>query len=737
MVIRILGNLSEVRYTTVMLSTSFLFTDTVLFLCALVISYAWFRFHDTSVRCHRVWYWLTIAYLFLAVFLISYWSLVEHIDLTIIPFISLGIVACSFCWAALQYNITAREVLLSIVVFTFPVVLVSLATESLFFGDLWLTALFYIIFFTSGFTVLYLGDFRFPYWIGGVSIFILGFFRFVGGAQWGVRSVENINYILLFFVTAFVSGCIVVLWSKREMLLSPQPMLFPRWVDGLVLAGLLFLTIILTTTKLSGLSFQNDEYYHVNAATGYLEEGKFVEWDYQRDAVAVNDKGVVLEYDRASVYTLQVAAAFSFFGVSESAARLPSLIWFIFFIVGAFVVIRKWTGDLLFSTLLVGSFVFVDHFILHARLSRMYSMLLFVTSASLLSWYYLFRFWLEKKIRWQYVIPLFFITVGLSVLGYFTHLLYLTIFPLLFVFVVIEFIRAYAVYGGIALETRRISHWLLAGVLSIFSVVFMTVFDLIGFTSRFALRSTPNFQYEIIPFSDMAIPLLAMVMFFIGIFLFFQKSRSYRYIAIFSFGVIILYTFGIRRYNAIRYILFLMPVILIVSAYALYYGLVALYSRISSTVVRSILIVFTFVLLFTPFAWPGVPVFGGMTYLSRADRIHENEYGHNYRDTYAYIKSQRAVDDILFAQSFRSVYWGVDKSLQVYDLGEQKSLTRSDLKKMMKGKKGWFVWANGKTHHLKKKVVQYIRNNSIDLSATEKELRGTNMQVYYFDLTGQ
>ena len=45
----------------------------------------------------------------------------------------------------------------------------------------------------------------------------------------------------------------------------------------------------------------------------------------------------------------------------------------------------------------------------------------------------------------------------------------------------------------------------------------------------------------------------------------------------------------------------------------------------------------------------------------------------------------------------------------------------------------WFVWAEGKTHHLRKKVLARIEEISVDLSDVDA-VQGTNMRLYYYSI---
>lgn len=85
-------------------------------------------------------------------------------------------------------------------------------------------------------------------------------------------------------------------------------------------------------------SFRQDEFQHLAAALGYLKTGKYVAWNFLKQAG-------MYPYPRAWPFTWQVAQAFRFFGVSPLSGRLVSLAWGLALILLSYRVAGKLTGD--------------------------------------------------------------------------------------------------------------------------------------------------------------------------------------------------------------------------------------------------------------------------------------------------------------------------------------------------------------------------------------------------------
>lgn len=136
-------------------------------------------------------------------------------------------------------------------------------------------------------------------------------------------------------------------------------------------AGLIVLTaFFLRVPDLGDFGLRQDAFHHFETAIGYLKTGRFVQWDFVRDAPG-------RPYTRAWLFTWQIARVFQAMGVSYGHARLVPLTWGMLMFVPLWLYCRRLSlrGP---ETLVVLFWVAVSpHFISTARWIRMYSM--FVT----------------------------------------------------------------------------------------------------------------------------------------------------------------------------------------------------------------------------------------------------------------------------------------------------------------------------------------------------------------------
>mgnify|MGYP000501242115 CR=1 FL=1 len=98
-----------------------------------------------------------------------------------------------------------------------------------------------------------------------------------------------------------------------------------------------FIAGFLRVYKLGQQSFIADEYLGINASYGYLQTNQWKFWDFNQ--AKLTDE----EYTRANVYYWQVAKVLGFFGVSESIARMVSVLWGMIGLITLFLVVFYFT----------------------------------------------------------------------------------------------------------------------------------------------------------------------------------------------------------------------------------------------------------------------------------------------------------------------------------------------------------------------------------------------------------
>lgn len=145
---------------------------------------------------------------------------------------------------------------------------------------------------------------------------------------------------------------------------SPAPRNVPaaraRILRTVALGVILAVGVWLRAAHLGQPSFDSDEYYHVTAAKSVLAgQGPSLPSGHR--------------YERAQLYTWIVAGSFRAFGVSETSARLPSMVFGVLLILAAYGVGRRWFG--VGAGLIAAGLVAVAPMLVAtSRLCRMYSL---------------------------------------------------------------------------------------------------------------------------------------------------------------------------------------------------------------------------------------------------------------------------------------------------------------------------------------------------------------------------
>lgn len=503
-----------------------------------------------------------------------------------------------------------------------------------------------------------------------------------------------------------------------------------RWLG--VLFGCILITVALaqSVVHLSDRPLQNDEFLQYEAAHGYLQTGDFVHWDYVKNTVQYTVDGTPDRYTRGRLHTWFIAQSFALFGESEMSARLPAVFMYVLFILCGFIFLIRWHGNIPQAFLIMMALVMMDHIILHGRLVRMYSTLLFMTLVTACTWFALYRYSLKHwwSSRRHTLITLAggaaaIILSLVTIEG--VHRLFATFFPALMVFVVIESILSYM--RGDRQSTIRTGGWVLAGISGL--VGLLIVDQVVPFLQEvsFGIRTEANMQYEVLPFLDTPIPLLAVMLYLVGLVMWFRKDTAHRYVAVISAMLVLIFTYFVTRYNAMRYALFIIPFVTPI----VFVPLFALLGRLKPGIER-LPAYAAIAAVCIPLSLPGIPESVPFFQQSRADRTVEAGYGHDFAAAYTYIQAHAGEEEPIFVQELRDVYWGYDPERLFIDLGERESLKKQELiDTMLQYDSGWFVWSEGKSHHIRKQVRQFIEEVSVEYSEVD-ELAHTQMVVYHF-----
>ncbi len=225
-----------------------------------------------------------------------------------------------------------------------------------------------------------------------------------------------------------------------------------------ILLGLtLLLAVTIRILYLGKFGFWNDELYHVLAAKAYISDGRLI----------IPIQG---EYHKAIPFTYMVIAFFKLFGVNEIAARMPSVILNLLFIITGFFIVRKFIGKgvaLLFVIVMSLSSFEIEL----ARECRMYS--LFQLTYFLMSFFFYIglenngnRLRTFKKIESYYQINIFYLVLSIF-LFYFSILIH----KLTYTFALVIFIYLMSMFFY-----RVITEGITKGISSKYFVCLMAMF---------------------------------------------------------------------------------------------------------------------------------------------------------------------------------------------------------------------------------------------------------------------
>lgn len=499
-----------------------------------------------------------------------------------------------------------------------------------------------------------------------------------------------------------------------------------HWPVGVVAA----ITVLFATLHLGGLSFQNDEYYHIEAAKGFTETGKPVLWDFAGNQPKISpETGQPIVYDRAFLYTAQVIASVNVFGWSEFSARIPAAGWYVLLAVFVYGVAYTATHRRDLAVLSSIGLVAMDHIMLYGRIVRMYSMTMVLALAMIVLFYLLYREWMQpalsaKRVTW-YALAL----TATTVLASHIHLIALMLLPAFVVFLFSELLYASilkkAAYHPAAI--RRLRLLLLCGGIGLAVALIGLALAQRAITEYFiGFRTGANTAYLFYPFQDMSIPVLGLAL-YVSSFIVAYRSRLMRYASILSLTVLYTFVYIVTRYSAPRYVSFILPLIVCMVLYVQYTVVRGIVSRwMPKSYAQWVAISMCFVSV-VPIALPITSDALVMLQTPRYERTHTNVYGHNIPAAYTFIRSHIASNESLLTIDFRSYYWQ-DSDQEVIELPKKREMTLEVFLDLLEQHpRAWLVVPKGKMHHIKIAVQEYIGEH-----ATEYTLPGTNVFIYHF-----
>ncbi len=485
-------------------------------------------------------------------------------------------------------------------------------------------------------------------------------------------------------------------------------------------ALLILLTVLafwLRFANLDSINLYNDEYFQFETAAGLVETGEYRQYNFYTQEAGE-------EYTRAKIYTWQIAQSFKLFGYSETAARLPAVLWGTLLVPLVIISVLQLTKNpwAAFGT---GILITFDNFFIEmSRFTRMYSMV-FVLTVVVVS---LLHAGFEASTKKRRTI--------LLALASGVWLLDLLIFK--------ELAMALAVGVGVYIFVRAVLYlfktkpedtfmaWLF--IVGSGTAITGTIIHFLGWhfipIDAFIYRSVPHFYYLWEVFSELHIPAFGLFFLLFGI-LGIKSIRSYEsFIAFVSISLLTYFIYFSHRWEAKRYIGFLLPFLYILITLGIVRSCKLLGSLLPISRASTIIIGLVSFLIVGPWlSFPGVPTDYMFVQTAYADKTHTDLQHADVQTAYQYVADNYTPGEVVFIQGPRYFYWP-DNSMPIVELGEYKSLSFESFVTMVQSAKqgGWVIYNATKTRHLEKKIRQFS-SNRFDY---KYELDNTLVFIFHF-----
>lgn len=474
----------------------------------------------------------------------------------------------------------------------------------------------------------------------------------------------------------------------------------------------------LRLADLGANNFQNDEFFHLEAAVGYVQTGQYALWDFGTEQVG-------LPYTRAWIYTWQVAQSFQWFGVSEFAARLPSVVWGVLLLP-----LIGWLGWRVTQSRLAALFavtlaVFDQSLIWSSRTCRMYSMFIFLACLTLT----LVVESIFRKPKWWIFHPAWtfgvLLTFGLS---YMTHESALALGA--GVIGVVVWLTADAQVRKLA--DRRQWAWVCGGVLLVLAAVILINSFVAPILPNqfFTIRNNPNWEYGLYVFNQMRLPWLGWPLLGVAVWAAIRFKKTGLAVLLGTvLPIIFFFVFIGNRYAEKKYILFILPFVLIAVGYgierAIWVGIPTLLGKLPRWLMISLVTVVFMTVAFVP-SWPGLAP-NAWFQRARADDRASHAQLHDFAAGYALIESQITPKrHVILIQGSQSYYW-TRSDLDLVSLKSNKEFTQAELELVYaQNAHGFVVWPKYKAYHLKQSVRSFVTHHMHRLKGSKK----TKLEIY-------
>ncbi|MDQ6985152.1 MAG: hypothetical protein Q9M76_02510 [Candidatus Dojkabacteria bacterium] len=499
--------------------------------------------------------------------------------------------------------------------------------------------------------------------------------------------------------------------------------------------------------NLSKENFQQDEYQVIEAAEGMRKAGNFYKWDFR-----LNKSGEFTDcinsdphcnYNRAIPHTLLVTSSFILHGgVSESSARMPSVILGVsfslisfYFIYNLYKIYIKYSQSFILTSSAIGSLLLILSPI-HKDIfgtTRMYALVLPLFLLQVLFFIKFTGIDKNKKNR-NFSKKYFLVFLLLSMLNLITHINSGLIAIGIYTFALSK-IKFKENDKNLNLFYRAVS------IIGSIGIIMIIIFKLIGFDldllDQITLLKQPNWQYLYYfveyPFENIFIQTLTGICLIIIILINLLTGLNLNIIkkidkltngtTFFITNVVITATifliFFANRYSTYFYISFVIPLGFIL-IYDFFYRIFSILIRRSSinTIILTIILI---IILVAQFA-------ATINYSRKYQAFILADYNFTYN--FAIEALGKDLDkSALLIQLPRKFYLESASQIELVDIGKEGSFTINDFTEIQsKYPKGFIIWANEKEEeHINTELKEYLYNNYLRV-----DLKDSGMTIYKF-----
>lgn len=474
---------------------------------------------------------------------------------------------------------------------------------------------------------------------------------------------------------------------------------------------------------LGRVNLYNDEYYQFETAVGFLKTGQFARYDFY-----TNELGK--PYTRALPFILQIIGSMKLFGVSEMAARLPAVLWGTLLIPFVIITVRWLTQQPLLAYATGMILTFDDFMIGLSRYVRMYTMLIFLSVVIVVA-VFAFAEAHTKKRWWWLLAALIATIVSVNIFKELSLALAGAIGFYLFLRSLVFFWQ----------RRHTDKWWAILALVGLVCTLGAVVFQSRGYnvfpTDAIILREQPHWSYLHDLYLNWRVPIAAYIFFVIGIASQWRQRRSFiLYCGLISVVVVLYFVFFSHRWDAQRYISFVLPMVTVVTAYGFLVALRFSFAFLPDVSWLRIMLITGMVFLGGPWlSFPKIsaylewPIEGFILKKALADQD-ASERG--YADTkaaYRFVLEHYQVGEIVLIQTPRFYYW-TNPTLPVAKLGGYKSLSFDEFIELARQGEtgGWFIYDYSHQRHLRAKIKQYADKRFTDIYYLEDTL----VKIYHF-----